>query len=82
MANYDYLVVGGVTAGCVLAARLSENPTTRVALLEAGPAEAPALMSDPTAWFGLWGSTVDWADKAIPQASVSRRGLQADSSDQ
>jgi choline dehydrogenase len=67
--TYDYVIVGAGTAGCVLAARLSEDPDVRVALLEAGADEGPEEMAspDPLASFGLWGSSVDWAYSTTAQ---------------
>jgi len=68
--HFDYIVVGGGTAGCVLAARLSQDPGCRVLLLEAGAARGPAAMSDPAGWLGLSGTSVDWAYQTLPQAGT------------
>ncbi|HEV3355851.1 MAG TPA: GMC family oxidoreductase N-terminal domain-containing protein [Pseudonocardiaceae bacterium] len=68
--RFDYIVVGGGTAGCVLAARLSQDPATRVLLLEAGAAQPTAAMANPAAWFSLAGTSVDWAYQTVPQSGT------------
>ena len=68
MTEFDYIIVGAGTAGCVLAARLTQDPTCRVLLLEAGGAERTRAMTVPDAWPDLLGSAADWADVTSAQA--------------
>lgn len=76
MDQFDYIVVGAGSAGCVIAARLSEDPRHRVLLLEAGAADGPEIMAAPLEWPALIGSEVDWGYSTVPQpaaGSLARR---------
>lgn len=71
MADFDYLVVGGGTAGCVLASRLSEDPTVTVGLIEWGPSDE----HEPRArsirrWADMLDGEYDLDYRCVPQ----RRG--------
>ena len=57
---YDYVIVGAGSAGCVLAARLSEDPDVKVALLEAGGQDSRPEIAMPIAFPMLLKSSVDW----------------------
>ena len=76
--NFDYVVVGGGSAGCALAARLSENPSVSVCLVEAGGSGRSVLIDTPI----LLAVTVprrihNWALDTVPQAGLAgRRGFQ------
>lgn len=73
---YDYVIVGGGSAGCVLANRLSENPGTRVCLLEAGPADHSRLIHMPVGILGLMRSKkLNWAYWTEPQPQLNGRRL-------
>jgi choline dehydrogenase len=58
--SFDYVVVGAGSAGCVLANRLSEDPSVQVLLLEAGPEDTPDAIRVPAIFSSLFGSEVDW----------------------
>ena len=65
--EYDYIIVGAGTAGCVLANRLTEDPNTTVLLLEAGPLDTKFGLRIPLAQRAHFHSDVDWQYKTVPQ---------------
>jgi choline dehydrogenase-like flavoprotein len=77
LQEFDYIVVGGGSAGCVVASRLSEDPAVSVCLLEAGGPDTSAFIHAPlgfaaTAPLGIF----NWNYESIPQAGLGgRRGF-------
>ncbi len=75
---FDYIVIGGGSAGSVLAGRLSEDPQVAVCLLEAGPDDTHPLIHCP-AGIALLAQTMhgNWGFQTTPQAGLNgRRGYQ------
>jgi choline dehydrogenase len=69
---FDYVIVGGGSAGCVVAARLAEDPDCRVLLLEAGP-DAPAAAQVPAIASRLFRTRYDWNYVTLPQERAEGR---------
>lgn len=77
--EFDYLIIGGGSAGCVLAARLSEDPAITVALIEAGGNNDRVLNRVPTgaALHIFKRNECNWAFSTVPQRGLGgRRGYQ------
>ena len=73
--EYDYVIVGAGSAGCVMAARLSEDPTVTVLLLEAGGLDDADEEKIPAALYRLFKSAYDWNYTTEPQAGADGRRL-------
>jgi choline dehydrogenase len=76
-ASYDYVIVGGGSAGCVVASRLAAAiPDATVALIEAGPSgRGVAQIVDPPSWTKLSGTALDWGYGYRPAKPVAGRPI-------
>lgn len=74
--EFDYIVVGAGSAGCVLAARLSEDPAARVLLLEAGPRDRSPWIHLPIGYGKtMWSRKYNWCFHTDPDPNMNGRRI-------
>lgn len=75
-AAHDYIIVGAGSAGCVLAARLTEDARTRVLLLEAGPRDSDPWIHVPLGYGRLFSRRdINWAYESEPEPALGGRRI-------
>ncbi|MBE7728293.1 GMC family oxidoreductase [Komagataeibacter sp. FXV3] len=73
MENYDIIVCGGGTSGCVVAGWLADNPHLRILLLEAGGDDRVPVITDSRVWMSNIGNQYDWGFRATSQPALNGR---------
>jgi choline dehydrogenase-like flavoprotein len=71
----DYVIIGGGSAGCVLAARLSEDPGVSVTVLEAGPRDTNMYIHLPVGFFKMTAGPLIWGYETAPSKETANRKM-------
>jgi choline dehydrogenase len=74
--NYDYIIIGAGSAGCMLAKRLTENPNKKVLLIEAGKSDNYIWIHIPVGYlYCIDNPRADWRFKTVAEKGLNGRSL-------